>query len=202
MSITTDSHVRIPGGTVHRTIGLLHKALNILKADIDDATVERIGIMVNRAMSMQQRSFHTAEHIFNLADPSDAHGTLTALFHDIVYFQVDEGFLDDIKEILNPYIIVRHGTVRIREHIEDDDRAFFGTASVFGFCPGQELSPFAGLNEFLSALVMNILLEGIVKDSDLLIATAGIEMTIPLQETGRRRPQAPGDPGRPDSKNQ
>ena len=182
MSKKESDQVRIPGGTVHRTIGLLQKAVRLLNVDIEESTVERIGIMINRAMSMQQRSFHTPEHIFDLANPEDAHGTLTALFHDIVYFQVDQGFLPEIKELLNPYIIVSHGTVRIRGNIPGDDRAFFGTAGVFGFTPGKELSPFAGLNEFLSALVMNILLEGILKDVDLLIATAGIEMTIPFRK--------------------
>ncbi len=56
--------------------------------------------------------------------------------------------------------------------------------------PGQVLSPFGGLNEFLSALVMDSLLESMVRDVDLLIATACIEETIPFRgpDAGGRRP--------------
>jgi len=181
----------IPGGTVHRTIGLLQSALTGLKAEIDPLAVERIGVTVHRAMSMQQRSFHTPEHIFDLSDAADSHTTLAALFHDVVYYQVDEGFLEEIEEILKPYIFIRDAGVTLRDKIPADDRAFFGTAAVFGFTPGQALSPFAGLNEFLSALVMNVLLNGIVRDSDLLIATAGIEMTIPFRKPDSRDRRPP-----------
>ena len=171
----------IPGGTVHRIIGLLQGALTQLKTGIDDGTIERIGVMVHQAMSMQHRSFHTPEHIFDLADPEDPHSTLAAIFHDTVYFQVDDGFHEDIRKILDPYIVVNDKTVQINDNIDLSDRAFYGTASVFGFVPGQKLSPFAGLNEFLSALLMNSLLVGVVQDVDLMIASAGIEMTIPFR---------------------
>ncbi|MBI9108774.1 MAG: hypothetical protein JEZ04_18680 [Spirochaetales bacterium] len=173
--------VRIPSGTVHRLISLLQGALTLLKVDIDNNTIEHIGVMVHRAMSMQYRSFHTPEHIFDLADPSDAHSTLAAIFHDIVYFQVDDGFHKEIEEILKPYILIDNNTISIRKKIRDTDRAFHGTAAIFGFKEGQILSPFAGLNEFLSALLMNSLLGDRVKDVDLLIATAEIEMTIPFR---------------------
>lgn len=182
----------IPGGTVHRTIGLLQSALAELKAEIDPLAVEHIGVTVHRAMSMQQRSFHTPEHIFDLSDPADAHSTLAALFHDTVYYQVDGGFLAEIGEILSPYISIEDGAIRIRKNIPRDSRPFFGTAGIFGFTPGQVLSPFGGLNEFLSALVMNLLLHDIVRDADLLIATASIEMTIPFRgpdQEGQRPPE-------------
>ena len=171
----------IPSGTVHRTIGLLHGALTQLKADLDNQQIEKIGVMVHRAMSTQQRSFHTPEHIFDLSTPDDPHSTLAALFHDIVYYQVDNGFLDEIAEILAPYIEIREGNVYTRQDISATDRAFHGCAAVFGFSTNQHLPPFGGLNEFLSALVMDVLLIGTVTDVDLMIATACIEETIPFR---------------------
>lgn len=182
----------IPTGTIHRTIGLLDSALRGLGIDPDSHEVERIGVMVNRGMSTQQRSFHTPEHIFDLADPEDPHITLAALFHDLVYFQVDQGFTQEIGAILEPYVRVVDGTVQLRTDIPESDRAFFGSAAVFGFRPGDTLSPFGGLNEFLSALVMDVLLVGTVEDVDLMIATACIEATIPFrrqQETGEWPPE-------------
>jgi hypothetical protein len=148
---------------------------------VDRLTTERIGVMVNRAMSAQQRNFHTPEHIFDLADPDDPHVTLAALFHDVVYYHVDQGFSQEIGEILEPYIDIQEDQLRISAEISPQDRAFFGCAAVFGFSPGDLLSPFGGLNEFLSALLMDVLLEGTVSDVDLLIATACIEATIPFR---------------------
>jgi hypothetical protein len=168
-------------GTVHKTIKLLQGALEQLKVDIPIHRLEQIGVMVNRAMSAQERSFHTPEHIFDLAEPGNPHMTLAALFHDIVYYQVDQGFTPAVGEIVTPYISIQDGVISLSNDIAADDRAFGGCAAVFGFAPAQELSPFAGLNEFLSALVMDCLFEGVISDSDLLITTACIEATIPFR---------------------
>jgi hypothetical protein len=51
----------------------------------------------------------------------------------------------------------------------------------FNFSPGQKLAPYGGLNEFLSALVMNKELEGIVPEKHLLLMTVCVEATIPFQ---------------------
>ncbi|MFP4152105.1 MAG: hypothetical protein ACLFR8_06050 [Alkalispirochaeta sp.] len=192
MSDVSPRYTDIPSGTVHRTIGLLHGALTRLHADMDDRRIEGIGVMVHRAMSTQQRTFHTPEHIFDLSDPENPHTTLAAIFHDIVYYQVDDGFLEEIAALLDPYISCTDGSVTLKREIDPGDRAFWGCAAVFAFEPGQTLSPFGGLNEFLSALVMDRLLEGTVADRDLLIATACIEATIPFRRPdseGRRPPE-------------
>lgn len=169
-------------GTVHKTIRLLERALNLLGGTVPQAGIESIGVMVNRGMSAQERSFHTPEHIFDLADDNDPHQTLAALFHDLVYYQVDQGFGPGIGDILEPYVTINKHGVSLAATISPTDRAFFGCAKVFGFEPGQILSPFAGLNEYLSALVMCSLLEGAVADRDLFIATACIEATIPFRK--------------------
>lgn len=168
-------------GTVHRTIRLLQDALEQLNVSIPLRDLERIGVMVNRAMSAQERSFHTPEHIFDLVEPGNPHMTLAALFHDIVYYQVDQGFTPEIEAIIRPYIDVTDGSISLSKDIDPSSRAFFGCAAVFGFSPGQELSAFGGLNEFLSALVMDIEFEGRISDRDLLITTASIEATIPFR---------------------
>lgn len=171
----------VPEGTIHSTISLLQSALIRLDAPLEDDVVEHIGILVQQAMSMQNRSFHTPEHIFDLVEDDEPHFSLAAVFHDLVYYQVDNGFHSEIEELLRPYLDITADKISIKNEINPSNRAFWGTAAVFGFSPGQVLSPFAGLNEFLSALFMNTLLEGKVKDTDLLIATAAIEMTIPFR---------------------
>ncbi|THB63109.1 MAG: hypothetical protein D6B26_06395 [Spirochaetaceae bacterium] len=171
--------------TVHRTIMLLEKALQMIGAKATSQLIESTGIMINRAMRASERSFHTPEHIFALANPDDPYSILAALFHDIVYFQVDRGFDPQVGQLVEPYIEINADQVRICDKVKQDDRAFWGIASVFGFEPGMTLSPFAGLNEFLSALVMALSLEGIVADPDLLIVAASIEMTIPFRAANK-----------------
>ncbi len=169
-------------GTVHRTIEMLATALSQLDIVMEPARIEKIAVMVHRGMSQQQRSFHNPEHIFDLADPEDPHTTLAALFHDLVYHQVDQGFHPEIEAILQPYLMVEPGgVVSIAQQIPADARGFHGCAAVFGFQPGQQLSPFGGLNEFLSALVMALLFEGIIADVDMLVTVACIEATIPFR---------------------
>ncbi len=172
--------------TVHRTIRLLQKVMDDLFVDISLAELERIGVMINRAMSAQERDFHSPEHIFDLANPDDPYISLAALFHDVVYFQVDLGFSPDIEELISPYIIVENGTISIVDDVKNTDRAFWGSLSIFNFEIGQVLSPFNGMNEFLSALFMNLLLEGLVADRDLLITTACIEETIPFRKVDEK----------------
>ena len=168
-------------GTINRTICLLRDALKMLDVILPLGELEFIGVMVNGAMSAQERLFHTPEHIFNLADSENPHNALAALFHDIVYYHVDHGFTAEIEKILDPYITIEDGDITIVESLDPADRAFWGTAAVFGFTTGQKISPYGGLNEFLSSLVMSSKLEGLVSDKDLLITTACIEATIPFR---------------------
>lgn len=169
------------GGTVHRTIRLLEDALNKLGAIVPMTELERVGVLVNKAMTTQARHFHTPEHVFDLTDKDDAHMTLAALFHDVVYYQVDHGLIPEIADVVGPFITIDDRGVSIVEKPDVESRAFWGCTAVFGFQPGQTLSPFGGLNEFLSALLMALLYAGILSDRVLLIASACIEATIPFR---------------------
>jgi hypothetical protein len=151
------------------------------------ADVERIAIMINQAMTAEARSFHTPEHVFDLIDPGNPHTTLAALFHDLVYYHVDHGFIDQIAGAVEPSIEERNGALWLRPGTLTADRQLGLCMGVFGFHSGQKLEPFGGMNEFLSALVMNRSLAGVVKDEDLILSTGCIEATIPF-----RTPDADG----------
>lgn len=179
--------LRPPAGTIHRSIHLLHTALEDLGARMPLADVERLAIMINQAMTAEARSFHTPEHVFDLVDPGNPHTTLAALFHDLVYYHVDRGFIDQIAEAVETSIEKRDGALWLRPKAQTGDRQLALCMGVFGFFPGQKLEPFGGMNEFLSALVMNRRLAGVVKDEDLILSTACIEATIPF-----RAPDADG----------
>ena len=185
-------------GTIQKTISLFKAAFDGLRVDIRLIQLERLAIMVHEAMMVQARSFHTPEHIFNLADGSDPIQALAALFHDVVYYEIDQGFTPEVEAVLARYIqeemfgtgarhirlidrVPREGLAVADDRAIADDRALDLTLGVFGFDYGQTLIPARGQNEFLSALLMNKKLEGVLRRRDLLEVTACIEATIPFR---------------------
>ncbi len=137
--------------------------------------------MVHEAMSVQARSFHTPEHIFELSDGSNPIHALAALFHDVVYHEIDQGFTPDIEQVLAPYLDAAGGEICLVKNVSLDDMMLFLTLDVFGFEIGQPLLPIQGQNEFLSALLMNEKLRSVVRPRDLVKTTACIEATIPFR---------------------
>jgi hypothetical protein len=170
-----------PAGTIHRSITLLRSALDELGAPMPLPEVERVAIMINEAMSAEARSFHTPAHVFNLVDPGNPHTTLAALFHDLVYYQVDHGLNPRIAESVESSIEHRDGALWLRPIVENGDLQLSLALTVFGLSPGQRLDPYGGMNEFLSALVMLRRLGSAVKGGDLALTAGCIEQTIPFR---------------------
>ncbi|MBN2551024.1 MAG: hypothetical protein JXB15_17815 [Anaerolineales bacterium] len=168
-------------GAVHRLIMLLHDAFGQLQVQVEAKRIEDIAVLVHRAMTMQARNYHNLDHVFTFISSSDPIQTLAALFHDIVYYQVDLGFLPDIREIIAPYIQESGEEISIVDPPPQDDLQFHMTLEVFHLKPGEKLSPRNGLNEFLSAVVMNRELSGLVSDKDLLKMILCVEATIPFR---------------------
>jgi len=169
--------------TVHRTIHLLKSALVGLNATIDEHQLEAIGIMINRAMLNSQRSFHTPEHIFALlaGKEDDPVAVLAALFHDIVYCQVDQGLDGQIRTLIQPYLEPAGEGYRIKSTALAESGSLQLSMAIFGFGPGQMLKPFEGANEFLSTLTMLMSLEKCLDPRSLVQAAACIELTIPFR---------------------
>ncbi|MCD6284745.1 MAG: hypothetical protein J7M39_02380 [Anaerolineae bacterium] len=168
-------------GTIQKTITLFEAALRGLGSDIPLSQLEMLGIMVHEAMTVQTRSFHTPEHIFELSDASNPIQALAALFHDVVYYEVDQGFTLQVQAVLSPYFEGIDGQIQLATDIDPCDLYYHLTLDVFGFYPGQRLLPARGQNEFLSALLMNEKLKGIVRLRELAEITACIEATIPFR---------------------
>ncbi len=170
-----------PAGTIHRSIELLRTALVDLGAPLPFSDVERVAIMINEAMSVQARSFHTPAHVFDLVDPGNPRMTLAALFHDLVYYQVDHGFTPPIAASVESGIERRDGALFVRSEVAPGDRQLSLALIVFGLAPGSKLDPYGGMNEFLSALVMMRSLGAAVREPDLALTAGCIEQTIPFR---------------------
>lgn len=164
-------------------------ATNHLQVEVSQTKLEQIAELIVQPMTGPWRYFHTPDHIFEVGGSTDPIEVLAALFHDLVYVQVDQsvnfnlayyisGLIKEVKPLRGGG--KEHLKIRDRAEIPEDD-IFDIVLSVFGFVSGQQLSPFAGQNEFLSALVAAKALQEFVSKKILVQICACIEATIPFQ---------------------
>jgi hypothetical protein len=168
-------------GTIQRLIDLINGALKELHVEASLDEIEDLAVSVHRALTLKSRYFHTPEHIFCMAECADAVQALAALFHDIVYYQVDSGFTPDVQAVISPYIQVKEDGIYTIETRDPADVPFCMTLELFGFQAGQQLPLYGGLNEFLSALLMTLRLYRLVPKVVLAKAAVCVEATIPFR---------------------
>jgi len=174
----------MPSGTFQRLIAIIEQAFNDLQVEIPQRKVEELAITVHRAMTSRARNFHTLEHVFTFVNPDNPIQTLAALYHDIVYYQVDLGFTPDIWNIIRSDIEFLDDHLHVCRQVSPQDRSLAVLLDVFDFCPGQKLSIAGELNEFLSALVLSRQLEDVLSEKDLLTMMLCIEATVPFRGIG------------------
>ncbi len=157
-------------------------ATDQLQIEVPLVELSKIAKLIVQTMTGPWRYFHTPEHIFEVGGNTDAIEILAALFHDIVYVQVDGSIHFNLTYYLAPLIEEDKGKLVIRERSEYGcDSTFEIVAAVFGFVPSQVLSPYTGQNEFLSAVVTAKVLEPFLKPAFIVQIAACIEATIPFR---------------------
>lgn len=166
---------------IQQLVDVLVYAFEQMQVTVSLRELEELAITIHKIMTTHARSFHTLEHVFDLSEVSNPIRSLAALFHDLVYYQVDRFIPPDVYAEVSQYIRQDDGQVYLREAMDPADKIVALTLQVFGFEAGQNLSPYAGLNEFLSALFMSRRLAGILPRHALLGVTACIEATIPFR---------------------
>ena len=170
-------------GMLHRLIDVLMDASRRLGMSCECRELERVAVVIHRTMSYQSRQFHTMEHIFGFLDGAEAETVLAAVFHDLVYYQIDEGLPPDLSGFLSAYLRVDGQSIYLLEGREPDDVAYRLCLGIFGFSEGQKLDPYKGLNEFLSALCMAHLIGGHTSREVVVAVAACIEASIPFRKS-------------------
>jgi hypothetical protein len=166
---------------IQQLVDVLVYAFEHLQVTVSLRELEEMAVTIHKIMTTHARSFHTLEHVFDLSDVSNPIRSLAALFHDLVYYQVDRSIPPDVHAEVSPYIRQDDSQVYLRGDLDPADQVAALTLQVFGFEVGQNLSPYAGLNEFLSALFMGKRLAQILPRHTLLGVTVCIEATIPFR---------------------
>lgn len=172
--------------TINRYIQHFSDAFAALGADVPMHEVERLAMIVHSSMENARRIYHTSRHVFALCEKMNPRQILAALFHDVVYYQLDGGFPRQAANLLEPVVNRTDGGLELAP-IAPGDSPLRSCAGIFGFTPGQGLPLFGGLNEFLSAVVAIRLLQPHLPASDLIAIVACIEATVPF-----RAPDAAG----------
>jgi hypothetical protein len=144
--------------------------------------LESIADLIIQSMTGPWRSFHTPDHIFPVGAGGDEIEVISALFHDMVYVQVDQGISVNMARYIGPYIQEHNQQLIIASNPELlNDPLFSLCLLIFGFEQGKPLFPMAGQNEFLSALLAAKVFEGILPLAVLVQIIACIEATIPFR---------------------
>ncbi len=171
-------------GTLLRLIEVLEQAFRNLQLDIPAAVLEELAVTVHKTMSVEGRHYHTPEHVLSLTSPDNPVQSLAALFHDLVYYQIDRGFSPEVMEIIMPYIgfnLSGEPELTIPRGAHADDFCYWAAMDIFDFSTGKIQYSSPGFNEFLSALVMCKKLRSLVPQKILLQTITYIEATIPFR---------------------
>jgi hypothetical protein len=179
----------MPDAQFQTLVKIFERAFAALDVSVPEPRILALAEAIRAAMTAHTRFYHTLDHIFILIDPDDPFRTLAALYHDVVYYQVDQKFTEEIESLVKPYIHFQPDeSVCIAEYIPPQDRMIEMALKMFDLRLGQRLPAAAALNEFLSAVVMLKQLEEFLAAKPLVLITMMIEATIPfrpLDDRGR-----------------
>jgi hypothetical protein len=165
-----------------KCLDCLTQAITDLNGQVDIEQLTKISNLIIQTMTGPWRSFHTPNHIFEVGEGGDAIEVISAIFHDLVYVQVDQGISVNISRYISPYIKQDREQLVILDPPElQEDMIFRMVTMLFGFEHGQPLLPMSGQNEFLSALIAVKALENMLPLAILAEISACIEATIPFR---------------------
>lgn len=160
----------------------LVQSIDKLGGVVDIPHIEAIAELITQTMTGPWRYFHTTEHVFEVGGSVDPIEVVAALFHDLIYTQVDQCVSLNICRYIAPFIKEVKGQFFLRDtHELPHSLMFEVVTTVFGMVPGKALPPMAGQNEFLSALVCGLCLEPFLNASQIAQIAACIEATIPFR---------------------
>ena len=144
-----------------------------------DKLVEELSCFLNRAYSNKGRHFHGIGHAHCVSEiPSGSPtATLAGLFHDVIYLQLDRDNAEEIKTLVEPFVLQPNYSLILPESSKDPWVRVL--MKIFGFKSQQEVKIGTGLNEFLSAWAAIQKLKFHLKASDLLQIVVNIYATMP-----------------------
>ncbi len=167
-------------------VELLEHIFEDLGVVISSNQVDAIAMLAYNAMNAHTRLYHNLDHVFNFTDPDDPIVHLAAVFHDIIYYQVDKGVYHDLEPLIYSFIRQKEGRFFLSDHPFFKETLGRDVLFMFNFQIGERLTISSGLNEFLSTLVMINVLKNLVDEQVLFKTAICIEATIPFRGLDER----------------
>jgi len=174
---------------ISRLVRRMNECLEQLEVDIGDpatqSKVQKMSNLIQESMSVSSRNFHSVQHVFDVAENlTDPVAILAALFHDCVYYNIDGGLSKMQAEKLKNALVEipsDKGTI-LRIPVSDNgDELLLLVLYIFGLEFDQVMTPFTGLNEYLSAMICVRELKQLLPSMVLAELAICIEATIPFR---------------------
>jgi hypothetical protein len=170
----------------HLLRGFIAPAFRALSIEVPDPQMDEITDLVSGSMLGAGRFFHNPEHVIHVGHGGDAISALAAFFHDLVYFQVDQGVGLNVARHIAVFARENDGKLYLRNDVPFAQYPFARPVmDLFGFSPGDFLPPNHGQNEFLSALAAGSVLSSHLDLGQVVQIAACIEATIPFRKAGK-----------------
>ncbi len=184
VSAPSQAPIQEPKGYILAFQDRLGWAFQHLGKSLDAKTLGTMAEKLCHCMTGAYRSFHTPDHVLQVIEGGDPIEVLAALFHDVVYIQVDTCIPSVLLGNLRPFIQdgpwVDGNPVQVRGFDELAQNAPFQlVSSIFEVRQPSDLP--RQQNEFLSALVAVTDLEIFFPPAILAQVVACIEATIPFR---------------------
>ena len=159
-------------------VGSIEKLQSGASVDAEEASF--IAKLVYDSMTTGGRVYHAMQHVFDISKTmEDPILVLSALFHDVVYYSIDKGFIRAQQEIIKD-IVVSEGEQLFITSDFNGDQLMEKYVKVYGFTPGEPV-PKLGTNEFISGVIGIKILSKWLSESQLKQVAACIEATIPFR---------------------
>ncbi len=164
---------------VHEIVNALWRALHDLGSAATTREIEQWGFSIHGALSADGREFHNHDHVIELAREGDPIEVIAALYHDAIYYQVDQGPPRSLKPFLDSLLVHEKDGWRIQPGAMREVTG--DVLVVFDRKVGDLVTPTTALNELASALVAVVQLEHALDRDQRIALAACIEQTIPFR---------------------
>lgn len=165
----------------HELVRTLWQALRSLGAEPTPLQIETWGLAVHSALASKSRQFHSHEHVMELCEGASPLEVVAAIYHDLVYVQVDGELPAAVRALLEPLLERTEGaSFRVLPRAADNPLTA-QVLAIFGRNVGDVMGPFCGLNELASAWVLVMHLGETLPTDQLVELAACIEATIPFR---------------------
>jgi len=83
---------------IEKLVVLIREAFKECQSNRTEDEIEKVALVVYDSMANPGRNFHNIHHVFDVAQGLKGIGVLAAIFHDIIYYQVDRGFRTSVEK--------------------------------------------------------------------------------------------------------